>query len=172
MVVLLSGTTGVCLAASPPTDTQVHEAIERTIAEEAGSQNLCAVSRIDLDGDGSDEAVFTFMVGSHGSQVRAVSWNGSRERILFGSGSNTPNTDFVRVNDIPAIVLEQSDYAPDYVLGVRTQQVYLWDGRTFTHEPRYDCELPNMTTENGAIYSDDAHCRPKRERIPTTPCSG
>ena len=162
--------TGVLAAAELPSEQQVRAIIQRVIAEEGGFENLCVVSRIDLDGNGSDEAVFTFIAGVHGSQVRAVSWKGGRDHILFENGSNTPNTAFVRVDGMPAIVLEQSDDAPNYVQGVRTQQLYLWDGRTFTQELKYDCQLPNKTTETGAIDSDDSYCRPQREHIPTSAC--
>ena len=172
-LVLFATTPMVSAASSSPTDGQIYDVIERVVAEEAGSDTLCAVSRIDLDGDGGEEAVFTFMVGSHGSQVRAVTWKGGKERILFTGGSNTPNTGFVRIERVPAIVLERSDYDPNYVEGARTQELYLWNGSAFTHNPQDDCHLKRETKEeNGQTYvmDSDEHCLPKREPIINTSC--
>src|SRR3989338_565572 len=115
-------------AVSSPTKEQVRDIIEQTIAEEAGSNGLCVASLLDLDGNGSQEAVFTFVVGSHGSQARAIRWEDGKPVVLFAGGSSPPNAAFGRGRGVPAIVLEQSDYEPNYVAGKRTQQLYPWNG--------------------------------------------
>ena len=174
VLLLLTGIAGVSVAASAPTKRQLHDVIEQTIAEEAGSETLCAVSRIDLDGDGGEEAVFTFVVGAHGSQVRAIQWKAGKPVVLFADGSSTPNTNFVRVRGVPTIVLEQSDYEPDYVAGKRTQKLYPWNGTTFAHAPADDCVLEDrsVTAQDGSsvLEASDAHCKPMREPIPTVGC--
>ncbi len=163
-------------AASSPTKAQVREIIEQTIEEEGGFNGLCVASLLDLDGNGSQEAVFTFAAGAHGSQARAIRWEDGKPVVLFAGGSNTPNTDFVRVRGVPAIVLEQSDYEPDYVAGKRTQQLYPWNGTTFVHTPADDCLLEDrtVTAKDGSslLEASDAHCQPPREPIPTVGCSG
>lgn len=72
---VFAGTTSFSAAASSPTDGQIHDVIERIIAEEAGSDIECCVSRLDLDADGADEVLFRFPVGAHGSQTRVIEWS-------------------------------------------------------------------------------------------------
>ena len=162
-------------AASAPNRSQVRGVMERTIAEEGGFNSMCAASLLDLDGDGSQEAVFTFAAGSHGSQARAIQWKRGKSVVLFAGGSSTPNTDFVRVRGVPTIVLERSDYEPDYVAGKRTQQLYPWNGITFAHAPTDDCLLEDrsVTGQDGSslLEASDAHCQPSREPIPTVGCA-
>ncbi len=174
MIGLLLHPAGV-QAASAPSKEQVREIIEQAIAEEAGSNTLCAVSLLDLTGDGFQEAVFTFIVGSHGSQVRAIRWKHGKPVVLFADGSNTPNTSFVRVRGVPTVVLEQSDYEPNYVAGTRTQQLYPWNGTTFAHAPVDDCLLEDRTVTmqdgSSALEASDAHCQPPREPISSMSCT-
>ena len=67
-------------AASAPNRSQVRGVIERTIAEEGGFNSMCAASLLDLDGDGSQEAVFTFAAvpGSFDSRKAKNSASGVR----------------------------------------------------------------------------------------------
>ena len=165
----------VGFAATSPTDEQIRDVIDRIIAEEAGSDVLCAASLLDLDGDGSQDVVFTFVVGSHGSQARAIQWKSGKPVILFADGSSTPNTAFVRVRGVPTIVIERSDYEPNYVAGKRTQQLYPWNGTTFAHAPTDDCLLEDrsVTSQDGTslLEASDAHCQPPRELISSEGCA-
>jgi len=171
---LMACTVWVSIAASAPTDTQVHDVIERIIAEEAGSDIECRVSRLDLDRDGADEALFRFPVGAHGSQTRVIRWVGDKEEILFDEGRGTPSARFVLVNGTPAVLLEDSSYEPSYVDSKRTETLFVWDGRRFSHMPSYDCVLEHHVYDrNGLTYFSNIsdHCEPAREEIPWLPCS-
>ena len=163
-------------AASAPTKAQVRDVIQQTLEEEGGFNSMCVASLLDLDGDGSSqEVVFTFVGGAHGSQVRAIQWKMGKPVVLFTGGSSTPNTNFVRVRGVPTIVLEQSDYEPNYVAGTRTQQLYPWNGTTFAHAPVDDCLLEDrsVTAQDGSslLEASDAHCQPPREPIPNVGCA-
>lgn len=114
------------------------QAIEFIVqAEEAGSLNQCRVSQIDLTGDGKPESVVIFRVGSHGSQVRALSWQAEKATVLFENGSNTPHTAFCLVEGVPKISLKRTESAGRAV----TQLVYQWDGQTFAPSQSDGCAL-------------------------------
>lgn len=157
-----------------PTDAQIYEVIQPIIMEFShGGGRGCVVSRYDLNGDGQDEAVYTHPAGMHGSRAYAVRWEGGKPQVLFDESSNTPNTAFISVEGVPAILIEESDYEPSYVEGARIQQLYLWDGTTFTRAANQDCRLKNQVTwEDGqeSIGHSDAHCLPKREPMPSRGC--
>ena len=88
------------------------QAIEYIVqAEEAGSLNQCRVAQIDLTRDGKPESVVIFRVGSHGSQVRVLSWQAEKATVLFENGSNTPNTAFCLVEGVPTIALKRTESA-------------------------------------------------------------
>jgi len=173
VLLLCAGGARVGLAASSPTNRQIRAAIERILEEEGGYEDLCAVSRMDLNQAGNEAVIFTFLAGVHGSQVRVLTWQGGAERLLFSGGSDTPNTDVVKVDGLPAIVLEHSTYEPSYVDGQRTQELSVWDGKAFTHQPADDCLLKEDTiTEKGQQYrvSTAEHCLPKREPVASLAC--
>lgn len=176
MVAILSfaGTASLSAAASPPTNGQIHAVIERIIAEEAGSDIECRVSRLDLDADGADEVLFRFPVGAHGSQTRVIRWVDGKEQILFDEGRGTPSSRFIRVEGTPAVLLEDSNYEPSYVDSTRTETLFVWNGKGFSHVPGYDCVLEHHVYDrNGLTFFSNIsdHCQPTREEIPWLPCS-
>jgi hypothetical protein len=39
----------------------------------------------------------------------------------------------------PAVLLGYSDYEPSYVDGKQVPKLYVWNGKRFAYDPRYDC---------------------------------
>lgn len=177
IMLVSTGSTQVVLGESSPTDKQIREVIGRAYAEEhAGRSDLeeCNVSRLDVDGDGLEEALFSFPVGAHGSHAWVVTWVKGEEKILFDEVCDAPTAGFVSVSGAPTVLLEYSDYKPSYVSSSRTQKLYVWNGKAFAHVPSYDCILKHHIRKEGPyeINSDTAdHCLLKRESIASMPCS-
>lgn len=107
-----------------------YEAIAQMVRDEEET-GLFAIDEVDLDHDGIAESVVTYPAGVHASHVRVLKWNHDTPTILFETGSNTPNADFKMLGGVSTIILEQSDYDPDYVLGHRYKEFYQWNGKTF-----------------------------------------
>lgn len=111
---------------------QQRQAIEEiVVAEEAGQLNECQATHVDLDRDGAPETVVVFKVGSYGSQVRVLKWHAGKPTALFENGSDTPNTAFCLVEDVPTILLERNTEA--------TQLIYQWNGTAFVQAAGASC---------------------------------
>ncbi len=109
---------------------QHSEAIAQMVWNEEGTK-LFAIDEVDLDHDGIAESIVTYPVGVHASHVRVLKWHHNTPTILYEIGCSTPNADFKTISGVPTIILEQSDYEPDYALGHRYQEFYQWNGKTF-----------------------------------------
>ncbi len=96
------------------------------------------IDEIDLDSDGQQEFVATYPAGAHGSWAQVFKFVDGKPLSIFEGFSNTPNTEFRVIEDAPTIILEQSDYEPDYVSGHRYKEFYRWDGKAFTFARKQD----------------------------------
>lgn len=89
------------------------------------------IKPIDLDKDGEKEAVVIYAFGTHHSGVKVIKFSGEKTDILFEDTSATPNIEFKIYKGTPIIIVEESEYAPDYASSRRYKKIYQWDGKTF-----------------------------------------
>jgi len=112
------------------------EAIATVVtAEEAGNLNQCRAAQVDLEGDGTNETVIIFRVGSHGSQGRMFDWDSGSPSMVFDAGSNTPNTDFCLLDGVPTFALEQTAR----IGGEVSRLTYQWRWRSFELVEGVEC---------------------------------
>ena len=107
------------------------ESIRKIITEE--DPTLFNIERIDLDRNGVNEVIFTYVSGAHSSGAKVVRFNGNELQIIFQHGSTTSNTEFEVINNIPMLIFEESDYTPDYNSGKRFKEIYRWNGEIFAN---------------------------------------
>lgn len=110
-----------------------HQRTLNRLIEEDGGSTISNIESVTLPPAGMLAYVLLYPVGAHASRVQVVAFRKEKPIILFESGSGTPNTDFRIEQGVPTIILEQSDYNPDYVTGKRSREFYAWNGATFTH---------------------------------------
>ena len=91
-----------------------------------------SVEEVDLDKDGQNETVVTYITGLHHTGAKVIKFDGDKPVVLFEHGCSTPNARFEIVNNIPTLIFEESNYTPDYATGKRYEETYRWDGKTFS----------------------------------------
>jgi len=120
-----------------------HQRTLNRLIEEDGGSTISNIESVALPPAGTPAYVLLYPVGVHASRVQVVAFHQGKPTVLFAGGSSTPDTDFRIEQEVPTIILEQSDYKPDYVTGKRSREFYAWNGATFTHtrtEPVPQCE--------------------------------
>ena len=122
-----------CTYATRATLTQAQQQVieDIVVAEEAGRLNDCRATQVDLDREGPLETVILFLVGSHGSQARALRWQGASAVTLFEDGSDTPGTAFCLAEGVPTFVLERK--------GSKVPLAYQWNGKAFVQAAGAGC---------------------------------
>lgn len=107
------------------------EAIEKLVAEEGTMGIPPNIIEVDLNKDGKKEDIVICERPPHHSGVKVVKFNGDKAEVIFEHFSNTAETQFKIINNIPTLIFEESDYTPDYATGKRYKEIYQWDGKTF-----------------------------------------
>jgi hypothetical protein len=110
--------------------TAQQEAIKNIINEigDAWSYNT---QEYDLDCDGRKEAIVIYVRGTHHSGAKVLKFDGDKAEIIFDESCSTSNVDFKIVRGVPTIVLEDSDYDPDYDTSKRHKRTYRWNDKSF-----------------------------------------
>jgi hypothetical protein len=111
------------------TDLTQHDIIKKIMDEEGAL--FYDTKQFDLDRDRINEFIVTYYYGLHHRGIKVIKFEDDKSIILFEQTTNTPMINFEIINNVPTIILEVSDYTPDYATGGTYKEMYQWDGKTF-----------------------------------------
>jgi hypothetical protein len=103
----------------------------QNILDEIGISSMYSLYELDLNGDGKNEAIITYIAGNHSSGAKVVEFTDGKAEIIFDHGSSTPNTEFEIESGVATFSFEESTFDPDYATGERISMKYIWNGKEF-----------------------------------------
>lgn len=117
-----------------PMLTATQEKIVQGFVKEGNSYLIEHIIPVDLDKDGSNEAIVIYFYGAHSSGAKVIKFSGNNGTVIFEHENGTPVTEFKILGNIPTLIFEESNYTPTYAEGARFKTLYKWDGTTFINK--------------------------------------
>jgi hypothetical protein len=122
---------GVCFMAAACGCVSIDRSRDVRRSMENEGISVFDIEYIDLNRDGSQEAVVVYRWGAHGSGVRVIGWEHQAPRVLFERISSFPGARFLRIEGMPTIVFHEVARRADYLREGAYSLIYRWDGSSF-----------------------------------------
>jgi len=92
------------------------------------------LQQVDLDKDGEKEMIAVYATAANNSGVKVIKFYNGKGEVIFGRHFESPYIKLMMEKNTPVLITEEITQVAAGCSGVRTRNVYRWNGKAFIQE--------------------------------------